>query len=117
MSLITSYGIYIREKEYQKILKDTMEIYRKAVDFIISVRLDEDELFRDISWSKKEMTMMESLIHKTKDNPHPKYDFDEKFYKFPSEYRRDAIVKANALVKSYKSNLNQSVRQFRKVFF
>ena len=107
MSLITSYGIYIREKEYQKILKDTMEIYRKAVDFIISVRLDEDELFRDISWSKKEMTMMESLIHKTKDNPHPKYDFDEKFYKFPSEYRRDAIVKANALVKSYKSNLKR----------
>ncbi len=53
------------------------------------------------------MTMMERLIHKTKDNPHPKYDFDDKFYKFPSEYRRDAIAKADALVKSYKSNLER----------
>ena len=107
MSLITSYGIYIREKEYQKILKDTMDIYRKAVDFLISVRLEEDELFRDITWSKLEMRLMEKLIHKTKDNPHPKYDFDDKFYKFPSEYRRDAIAKADALVKSYKSNLER----------
>ena len=105
MPLVTSYGIYIKEKKYQKILKETMEIYRKAVDFLISVRLEEAGSFQGIEWKRYETTLMESLVHKTKANPEPKYDFDSKFYKFPSEYRRDAIAKALALVKSYESNL------------
>ena len=104
MPLVTTYGIYIREKEYGKILKETVEVYRKAVDFFISVRLEEKELFQGITWNRDEMMLMERLTHKTKANPEPKYDFDGKFYKFPSEYRRDAIAKALALVKSYESN-------------
>ena len=104
MPLVTTYGIYIREKEYGKILKETMEVYRKAVDFFISVRIEEKELFQGITWNRDEMMLMERLTHKTKANPEPKYDFDSKFYKFPSEYRRDAIAKALALVKSYESN-------------
>ncbi|MBQ6089419.1 MAG: transposase, partial [Firmicutes bacterium] len=105
MPLVTTYGVYIKEKEYGKILKETMEVYRKAVDFLISVRLNEKELFEGITWNRDEMMQMERLVHKTKDNPEPKYDFDSRFYKFPSEYRRDAIAKAIALVKSYESNL------------
>ena len=104
MPLVTTYGIYIREKEYGKILKETVEVYRKAVDFFISVRIEEKELFQGITWNRDEMMLMERLTHKTKANPEPKYDFDSKFYKFPSEYRRDAIAKALALVKSYESN-------------
>lgn len=28
---------------------------------------------------------VETLVHAAKDNPNPKYDFDEKFYKMPSD--------------------------------
>ena len=100
MPLITTYGVHIREKEYGKALKDTVEVYRKAVDFLISVRLEEKKLFQNIRWNRDEMMEMERLVHRTKANPDPKYDFDSRFYKFPSEYRRDAIAKALALVRS-----------------
>ena len=105
MRQTTSYGIYIKEKQYNKILKDTLKEYRSAVDYLINVRLAEDELFRDIGWKREGINLMESLIHKTKYNPFPKYDFDSRFYKLPSEYRRDAIAKAIGLVESYQSNL------------
>ena len=106
MHQTTSYGIYIREKAYGTILKDTVSVFRKAVDYLIQVRLKEDELFQSISGNLRRKTVMESLIHRTKDNPDPKYEsFDEEFYKFPSEYRRDAIAKALGMVDSYQSNL------------
>jgi hypothetical protein len=107
MPLITTYGVHIREKDYGKVLKDTVEVYRKAVDFLISVRLEEKEVFQETGRNREEKTEMERLVHKTKDNPEPKYDFDSRFYKFPSEYRRDAIAKALALVRSYESNLQR----------
>ena len=45
------------------------------------------------------------MVHATKDNPNPKYDFDEKFYKMPSYLRRGVISEALGKVSSYKSNL------------
>ena len=105
MRQTTSYGIYIREKQYDKILKDTLKLYRAAVDYLIDVRLAEDDLFKGQMWNREAMMLMESLVHKTKENPSPKYDFDSRFYKFPSGYRRDAIAKAIGLVESYQSNL------------
>ena len=47
MPLITTYGVHIREKDYGKALKDTVEVYRKPVDFLISVRLEEKEVFQE----------------------------------------------------------------------
>ena len=108
MRQTTSYGIFIRETEYRSVLMDTMDVYRKAVDFLISVRLREDVLFRSLSGDLERKTLMEKLIHRTKKNPDPKYgNFDTEFYKFPSEYRRDAIAKALGLVDSYQSNLQK----------
>ena len=105
MRQTTSYAVYIKEKEYQNILKETLEVYRAAVDYFINVRLENADQFKGISRNHEEVMLMEHLVHKTKENPEPKYDFDSKFYKFPSEYRRDAMAKAIALVKSYESNL------------
>ena len=44
------------------------------------------------------------LIHTTSDNPNPKYtEFDRKFYKIPSYFRRSIINKAIGIVNSYLS--------------
>jgi putative transposase len=55
--------------------------------------------------TKEAVRAVERLIHRTKTNPHPKYDFSLKFYKFPSYFRRSAISKALGIVKSHRSNL------------
>jgi putative transposase len=48
---------------------------------------------------------VEKLIHRTKTNPFPKYNFTDRFYKFPSYFRRMEIAKAFGDVKSYYSKL------------
>ena len=46
-------------------------------------------------------------MHETQDNPNPKYDFDAKFYKFPSYIRRGAINEALGGVSSYRTRLEK----------
>ena len=102
MQIYTTYSVKI--KHYNKILKDTVIVYRHAVDYLISVCLDHwDNIvtFKGVS----RLTYIETLIHATKDNPDPIYDFDAKFYKMPSYLRRGAINEAIGKVSSYKSNL------------
>ena len=45
-----------------------------------------------------------------KDNPDPIYDFDAKFYKMPSYLRRGAINEAIGKVSSYKTNLDNWIK-------
>lgn len=82
----------------------TIKLYRQALSYIIDVVKDEWSELSDLK-SKEKINMVERFLHKTKDNLHPKYDFDEKFYKFPSYFRRSAIQAAIGVVSSFKSNL------------
>ena len=103
MQVYTAYSVKI--KHYNKIFKDTVAIYRHAVDYLIAVCLDN---WKDIAALKgvNRLTYTETLIHATKCNPNPVYDdFDAKFYKMPSYMRRSAISEAIGKVSSYKSNL------------
>lgn len=72
MRQTTSYAVYIKEKEYQNILKETLEVYRAAVDYFINVRLENADQFKGISRNHEEVMLMEHLVHKTKENPEPK---------------------------------------------
>lgn len=105
MKVMTSYSVKI--KEYRTIFKETIDIYRKCVDYLIAVCLNEWENIFQINVSKFQMNFVEHLIHKTNDNPNPKYNnFDILFYKMPSYIRRAAIMEAIGKVSSYKSNLD-----------
>ena len=104
MKIFTTYSVKI--KHYNHIFKDTVFIYRKAVDFFIDVCLDKWECMLPISGNVLKQQYVEHLCHKTGDNPNPQYtDFDIQFYKFPSYLRRSAINEAIGKVSSYKSNL------------
>ena len=102
MRIYTTYKVKI--KHYNHIFKDTVKIYRNVVDYLINVCL---ENWNSISMYKGQsrLTYIETLIHYTKENPVPKYDFDVKFYKMPSYLRRGAINEAIGKVASYMSNL------------
>ena len=103
MKLISTYSVKL--KEYRHIFKDTIRVYRAAVDFFLMVCDQEWEKVSDISTSKFQMTFIEQLTHKTAKNPATKYDFDAVFYKFPSYLRRAAIYEALGKYFSYRSNL------------
>ena len=102
MDIYSTYSVKI--KKYNHIFNNTVELYRKAVNFYIQVALDEWDNIAPFS-SLNRVNALERLTHKTKDNPVIKYDFDSEFYKFPSYLRRGAISEAIGKVSSHKSNL------------
>ena len=103
MQIYTTYKVKI--KHYNHIFKDTVAVYRNAVDYLIDVcDANWDELSKIDGFLNKQR-YIETLVHATKDNPVPMYDFDKKFYKMPSYLRRGAISDAIGNVSSYRSNL------------
>lgn len=85
------------------VIKPTIDIYRQALSFVIDVCYQENSSWLIIG-GKKRNTFIENLIHATSDNPNPKYlDFDKKFYKMPSYFRRSIIAEAIGIVMSYLS--------------
>ena len=103
MRMYTSYSVKI--KHYNHIFKDSISVYRKAVDFLINVCLNEWDNISAIEGSLYQQQYVERCIHVTKDNPDPIYDFDTRFYKLPCYLRRSAINEAIGKVSSYKSAL------------
>ena len=102
MNLYSTYSCKI--KHYNRILKQTVAIYRSAVDYCIQVCLQHWVEISLINTSNVKQQYAERMIHSTK-NRVAVYDFDQKFYKFPSYLRRAAITEAIGKVSSYKSNL------------
>lgn len=103
MKIMSTYKVKI--KHYNNIFKETVGIYRNAVDYLIEVCLSDWNTLKEIPKTKLQLTYVEKLIHKTKDNPAPVYDFDNVFYKMPTYIRRAAINEAIGKVSSYNSNL------------
>lgn len=103
MRIYTTYKVKI--KHYNHIFKNTIAIYRSAVDYLINVCVENWNILSEYK-GKAALTYMETLTHATKENPAPKYDFDIKFYKMPCYLRRSAINEAIGKVSSYMSNLS-----------
>lgn len=104
MEINSLYSVKI--KEHNHVFKDSVRIYRDAVDFVIQVCLDHwNEIsMQDDNMEKK--ALIEHLIHKTKQHPYPVYeDFGKRFYKLPTYLMRAVIAEALGKVSSYKSNL------------
>ena len=103
MKVFSTYSVKI--KHYNNIFKNTVSLYRSAVDFFINVCLEEWNNISSINGTVYKQQYVEKLTHITKNNPVVKYNFDKKFYKFPNYLRRGAINEAIGKVSSYKSNL------------
>ena len=101
MYLTSSYSVEF--KNNLGTVKNTVLLYRKAVEYLITPVKDHLEELEKISGSNYQQRYIERLVHSTK-NHKAVYDFDEKFYKFPSYFRRSAITHAIGAVSSYMSN-------------
>ena len=91
----------------RRVLKDTIAVFRDAHSFLVHVIYDNASDILSLN-NRDALSAVERLIHKTKENPNPKYpEFDIIFYKFPSYIRRAAINSAIGYVSSYKTRCEQ----------
>lgn len=101
MKVVSSYSVEIRTTGVN--FKPTIRIYRSALAFLIPVVYENWEAVSQIVGRQRQMLFVEHLTHTTK-NHTARYDFDVRFYKFPSYLRRAAINEAIGCVSSYASN-------------
>lgn len=102
MQIYSTYKVKI--KHYNHIFKNTVAVYRNAVDYLIAICMDKWDAVVTFKGQTR-LTYIESLIHAAKEHPNPVYDFDTKFYKMPSYLRRGAINEAIGKITSYRSSL------------
>ena len=96
----------VKIKEYRHIFKESLQIYRSAVDFFIDICLEEwDDFSSVVRNQNKYIKLMELITIPTDSRPKVLYNFNDKFYKMPCYLRRAAISEAVGKVSSYKSNL------------
>ena len=87
-----------------KALETSINIYRDALRILIPIINDNWETLSEYEFSNQKYNRVEKWIHNTKGNQ-AKYDFDERFPKFPTYLRRSATATALGIVSSYHSNL------------
>lgn len=123
MSAIKSKTLKHKITNQTNIFEPTIQIFNEALSYFMNV-IDKEFLSLD-DWNTKGIVpAVEMLTHATKTNPLPKYkEFNKRFYKFPSYFRRAAIASAFGKVKSYRSLLQnwveekEQAKQEGKTFF
>ena len=73
MKIISSYGVELRKQNIP--IRQTLEIYRSAVRYLVEVYESVWEELAQIENSKKRFNAAEHLVHTTKRNP-ARFDFD-----------------------------------------
>ena len=102
MKVTQSYGV--KFKGGYKAIKRTIVIFNEAVNYLITPVQENFDDIAKLESSLRKMNYVEKLVHNTRNNK-AIYDFDDKFYKFPSYLRRSAITKAIGIVSSYMSQI------------
>lgn len=82
MQIVSSYGVEIKKKEYTGSAA-TLDIFRKAVSYLIPVYAGTWEELSEIRNPQKRFNAAEHLVHETKKNP-ARFAFDPAFLKMPS---------------------------------
>lgn len=111
MKIVSSYRVRLYCDS--NIFTDTVKIYREALAFLIDIYYKEWAQLALIENAKARFNSAEYLVHNTKSNE-AKYDFDSKFYKMPSYFRRAVIQDALGCVSSYVSNYNNWLENGKK---
>ena len=102
MKITSSYGMKLTGD--LKALENTIAIYRDSLYFVIPIVDAHWGEMKGFEYSNQRMMYVEKLIHSTA-NCQARYNFDEKFPKFPTYLRRAVLNRALGIVSSYRSNL------------
>ena len=106
MKITTSYSVAF--KGGYDAIKRTTAIYNESVRYLSDVVQQHWDEIEKIDQSKLRMNYVERLVHNTKYN-HALYDFDVVFPKYPTYFRRNAIMTAIGIVSAYMSAIDNWV--------
>ena len=102
-------SIDVKILHLRNVITPTKNIYRQCLNDCIHICEEEFSNYSNLK-TKEKNNYLEKQIHKTKDNPSPKYNFfDTKYFNMPSYFRRACLQEAIGIVNSYKSNYNNWV--------
>ena len=90
MKIISSYGVELRKQNIP--IRQTLEIYRSAVRYLVEVYESVWEELAQIEESKKRFNAAEHLVHTTKRNP-ARFDFDFCFPRMPISDGRQSSMR------------------------
>ena len=107
MKIVTSYTIAF--KDGYDAVKRTTVIFNDAIKYITNVTFENWESISSLKGLLSRKRHIEHLIHSTK-NRKAVYNFDQKFYKFPSYLMRAAIAEALGNVQAYMSSIDSWVQ-------
>ena len=102
MQVVGSYGIRIRDSH--DALKRTADLFSDAVAHLVRPALENWDALCEAGGAQMRQRMLERMIHSAKGFSSSDA-FDQKFPKFPSYYRRAAIMQALGIVSAYQSSL------------
>ena len=106
MKITASYSVAF--KDGYDAIRRTTAIYNESVRYLTGVVQQHWDEIEKIDQSKLRMNYVERLVHNTKDN-HALYDFDVAFPKYPTYFRRSAIMTAIGIVSAYMSAIDNWV--------
>ena len=106
MKITTSCSVAF--KDGYDAIQRTTAIYNESVRYLADVVQQNWDDIEKIEKPKFRMAHVEKLIHETANNK-PLYDFNTHFPKFPSYFRRSAIMTAIGIVSSYMSAIDNWV--------
>ena len=102
MKICSTYKVRLTERNLA--FSNTVELYRRAVDFFIGVMRSRPDSISECSTGSQAVNRVERLTIPTAKRPEVPYDFSAKFYKFPCYLRRSAIAEAFGKYSSWVSN-------------
>lgn len=88
MQIVSSYGVEVKKQNIP--IRHTLDIFRKAVSYLVEVYAESWEELSEIGNAQKRFNEAEHLVHETKKN-RARFAFDRHFPKMPSYLRRAAI--------------------------
>ena len=104
MKVTSTYSVRLRN--FNRVFDDTVEVYRRAVDYFIELMMEHWEShFANLSHANDCVRVAEILSVRTIKRPMTAYNFCQDFDKFPSYLRRAAIKMAYGQASSYQTRL------------
>ena len=103
MQIVSSYGVEVKKQNIP--IRHTLDIFRKAVSYLIGVYAENWEELSKIGNTQKRFNEAEHLVHETKKN-RARFAFDRHFPKMQSYLRRAAIQHALGSISSYQTRLS-----------
>ncbi len=104
----------VATQQQKELLQNTVSEFRCLVRCLVGVVYTSWSSIGRLD-SKAQIPTVEKLIHATAKNPSPKYQyFNQRFYKFPSYYRRSAIQFAVGQVSSFATRYQEWQSGIRK---